>query len=253
MAVGQFAPEFSQENLAPLIAQYSKSLEQPTADALRSVKAAQFGQGLGYGSPYQAGVGQVQAGKLADISKFQLGLAQQGLGAETQGRESVLQRAYGTSERLGSQDFSAGQSALQRAYGTSERLGSQQYGTSERVAGQTYSSGENALNRGLQEAGLTGMYNGQQTMAGQENAANIAEKALQNKTATQLGYANDYEMSLADKAQVQERLKAKGVPMGGAINGDIIGAAGTPYNQPFTFAGMTFKWLPSSNSMVRIS
>lgn len=68
--------------------------------------------------------------------------------------QAVLQRQFQTGERLGSQDFASGQSALQRQFQTSERLGSQTFASGEREASQNWQGGQNDLNRGLQSRGL---------------------------------------------------------------------------------------------------
>lgn len=100
--------------------------------------------------------------------------------------ENALNRAFQTSERLGSQQYQSGENALNRAfqtsereaqqrYGTSEREAQQAYNTSERMASQAYQSGENALNRAFQ----TGEREASQAFQAGENAANRAQDQAQ--------------------------------------------------------------------------
>lgn len=63
--------------------------------------------------------------------------------------QAVLQRQFQTGERLGSQDFAAGQAGLQRQFQTGERLGSQEFQTGERLGGQQYASDEAQKQRGF--------------------------------------------------------------------------------------------------------
>lgn len=68
-------------------------------------------------------------------------------GQELTRSENALNRAFQTSERLGSQAYQSGENALARAFQTSEREAQQRYGTSEREAQQAYQSYENQLAR----------------------------------------------------------------------------------------------------------
>ncbi len=72
--------------------------------------------------------------------------------AEMQRQREVEEgRAYGTSERLGSQDFASGEALKGRQYGTSEREASQAYGTKERLGGQEFVAGQAGIERDFQD------------------------------------------------------------------------------------------------------
>lgn len=217
MATTTYAPEYSAENIASLVNQYSKTLEPEYQKSLRNVKASTFGQGLGFGTPYQAGIGEVEAGRNTNLANYSLGLQQQGLAAEASGRESALQRAYGTSERLGSQDFT---------------------------------SQQNALSRALQEAGLTGVYQGQKTLAGTEAAQQQGVATNEDTIAKNLGYSNATEMNLATPAEKAERLRAYNGGVGTTINLDTLGIAPIGYGQTVVIAGKTFKRLGDQSNVV---
>lgn len=79
-------------------------------------------------------------------------------GQTWQSGEAGKQRSFMTSERLGGQEFSAGEAGKQRGFLTSERLG-----------GQEFQAGQNALARRLQEAGLTGLLDGSETLQARES------------------------------------------------------------------------------------
>lgn len=91
--------------------------------------------------------------------------------------QAGLGRQFTTSERLGGQDWKSAQDELARRFTTSERLGTQQFTTGERVGkqqfetgerlgAQEFMSGQNSLERGLKERALTE----------QERAAKVGEQ-----------------------------------------------------------------------------
>jgi hypothetical protein len=82
------------------------------------------------------------------------GVDVQQMAALNQAREVQEQRDWQTGERIGSQKFMTG-----------ERIGTQKFGRSERESSQKFMAGQSALDRKLAEAGLTGSYNGQDTLA----------------------------------------------------------------------------------------
>lgn len=137
----------------------------------------------------------------AQIAAYQSGLAQQ--------EEAEAARAFQTSEREASQEFTAAQNALAREFQTAERLGTQEYqsgenalnrafSTSEREAQQAYQSGENALAREFQAQ--QNLQN-QQWQSG-ENALNRQQS--QSQFDTQLGYQK--ERNVIEDAFRQQQL-----------------------------------------------
>lgn len=69
--------------------------------------------------------------------------------------QGKLGREFQTSERLGSQDFTAGQANTQRDFMKSERLGSQDFATNERLGSQNFSAAQNKLSQDLQKSQFT--------------------------------------------------------------------------------------------------
>lgn len=61
-------------------------------------------------------------------------------------------RKFQTSERVGSQDFAAGQADLGRKFQTGERIGSQDFARGERLSGQSFASNEAQMARDAQAA-----------------------------------------------------------------------------------------------------
>jgi hypothetical protein len=96
----------------------------------------------------------------------------------------------------------------------------------------------------------------QQYRAGEQqyetNEAGKTEKATQMATATSLNYNNDYEMSLAPKSEVSERLKASNAQIGAIINTDTLGVGviDDP-NGTITFNGKVFKRFDSRNNLLK--
>lgn len=115
---------------------------QQEQDAL-SRRFAAIG-GLGSGASIKADqMASQESSRRLSQGKQALGVAE----ADERFKQEEIEkgRAFQTSERVGSQDFAAGQAGLQRQFQTGERLG-----------GQEFQSSENALSRRLQEAGLMG-------------------------------------------------------------------------------------------------
>ncbi len=126
--------------------------------------------------------------------------AQQQEGANLQGQKDALARRAaqlggGPSGALIKTEQQAGDQSAQRLQSANEGINQaqnqemrgikmtqlgQQYQTGEREAGQTFQAGENALNRKISEAGLTGTYNGVDTLAktSATEAAKLGEAGL---------------------------------------------------------------------------
>lgn len=114
-------------------------------------------------------------------------------------RELQQAQQYQTSERLGSQGFTAEQAAMQRKYGTSERLGSQEF-----------TSGQNAIQTRLAEAGLTGTYNGQDTLA-KTQADKAANQWQQTFDYTKGNDQKEYDVNVKNNIAAQiQNLKTAG-------------------------------------------
>jgi hypothetical protein len=156
-----------------LINQYSALMAPQVQKASRAVKASVFGAGLGSGSPYQAGLGEIQAQNLANIGQYGMNLAQQGLGAQREERligeqrsaqqaEAAAQRAYQEQMIRLQNELSKGMSAeewaRQQPFMEAQLTG--MYGGKETLAGRQF-----ALQKALQEAELTGLFNNAPTMA----------------------------------------------------------------------------------------
>ena len=113
-----------------------------------------FAQAGAIGSGAMLKVGEQQRAKSAErLQSGMLGLQAEKLGQQYQEEQAEKQRGFITSERLGSQEFGAGEAQKQRGFTageaqkqrgfiTSERLGSQKYSTAEREAAQKFARGE---------------------------------------------------------------------------------------------------------------
>ncbi len=136
-----------------------------------------------------------------------------------QSAEQALNRKFTTEERNAVQSFQKEQQADTQAWQSAEQALGRKFTTTERQAVQDWQKAENDLNRALQQiegekgreltiAQLLGYFTsptGEKTLTltGKETQANISAKEEEDKLARDLGYANAYEMSLADPQTYQ--------------------------------------------------
>lgn len=205
------------------------------------------------------------AQRLNDVNE---GLDSAAAGQRFQAGEAQVGREFQTSERLGSQKFATGERLGQQAYGTSERLSGQKFLTGERLGQQQYATGERLgsqewqggqlqtqikaqsdlaamqrrLDKDLAVAGMTGTYNGQDTL--QKKAMDMTESQFREET--------DFNKKMAgidaflkasgsglSAAQVGELFKMNGIdlPFIPSMTGDMPAApapapAATPSSRP---------------------
>jgi len=105
--------------------------------------------------------------------------AEREAGQGWQSGESEKQRGFLTSERLGGQNFSASQADIMRGWQSGESEKQRGFLTSERLGGQEFTAGQNALARRLQEAGLTGLLDGNETLQAKESRLGREQQANQ--------------------------------------------------------------------------
>lgn len=139
-------------------------------------------------------------------------------------------RQFQREERLGSQDFGAGQAALQRQFATSERLGGQDFASAQNLAQrdfaaaqnraqQDFQAHENGLNRDLQKWQFD-LSNNNQIRALDLEAEKFGEDKKINDWNRRM-----YEQGLADDAKQKEHEKT-GAEVGFLAGGPVGALAG---------------------------
>jgi len=135
------ANPLDQKGYRDLVAQLTKRGESQ-ADAAGARARGRAQQRFG-GQATDIGLAAETGARQQALDPSNLNIAQIMAGAT----EAERGREYGTSERLGRQEYGTGEREAGQRYGTSERLGRQQYGTSERLGGQEFTSGERGKDR----------------------------------------------------------------------------------------------------------
>lgn len=128
-------------------------------------------------------------------------------------------RQFQREERLGGQDFSAGQAALQRQFQTGERLSGQDFASAQNLAQREFQSRENAANRDVQK-----------WQAELQNSLALKQLDLDTQ---KFGYDKEvnewnkrmYEQGLADDAKQKEHEKT-GAEVGFLAGGPVGALAG---------------------------
>lgn len=150
--------------------------QQEAANLQQQNDALNRAQARAGGGPAGAFVKQQQLA--ADASARRLQEGNEGVDAQqtaalNQARDVQEQRDWQTGERVAAQGFAKG-----------EREAGQLFTSGEREAAQKFAANESAMARALQEAGLTGIYNGRPTI--QQQTLNDAreQQGLENKINT---------------------------------------------------------------------
>lgn len=143
-------------------------------------------------------------------------------------REIQEGRAYGTSERLGSQQFAAEQAGLGREFTRSERLGSQDFGAGQAELQRKWSSGERMSAQDFQaaQAGLARDIQNSQFYKQLEQAKNQFDENLKQQK-----WVDAENVRLGDKALDHQGWMDKLLnPTAGWIGGVTGGIFGGQYN-----------------------
>lgn len=226
----------------------------------------QFGLGAGQAEAglqqYFGGLG-MQGGQLAEQGRqFDVGQGnwgqQFGLNKAAQEfQQGLAGRQFGESQR----QFDVGQGNWGRQFGESQRqfdVGqgnwAQQFGLNKALqeAGMTGMYGGQQTQQALQQqyanqlaqAGLTGQFQGQQTLQGQLMQQQLGQQAQEDATAQRLGFRNAYEMSLADPAFYQRLISQQ---WGQSPSGGTVGISPIQNNVQWDYAygdnpGMEGNW-----------
>jgi hypothetical protein len=199
--MGAVAPDVEQIRNA-----FSQNLMKQRNEAMRGVQDVYAGRGTTGSGEEAFGLGQTGY-------NFGVGMGQ---------GEAQLQQYLGN---LGQQQYQ---------FDTTLGEGQRQFDVGQGNWQQQFGEGQRQFNvgAGFQEAGMRG-YFGQNpqdmTLGGREWAATSGEKGLQEQYAKDLGFGHSFEMSLAKPEELQERRNLANVQVGGQVNFDLLGLAGTPF------------------------
>ena len=170
--------------------------------------------GIGTG----AFVKQQQLAKEAGSRRLQeaeQGIEFQRLGEQQRQEDIKGQRAFQTSERLGSQEFSAGQLGKQQAFAKGERLGAQEFGAAQADIARKFQTGERMSSQEFQQ----GMF---------DKSHDVALQQLQVAQDT-LGMENNVNF-LNAKLQIAEGMKK------GLFGFDDLNALNSLFGKPDGFS-----------------
>lgn len=219
---------------ASLIEELTRRKNQDKAQA----DAAAQGEAQRRGLVNQTGTSDIEASlrgaRTAPIEQAYTGQISQLLGDQAAKEAS---QKYQTSERLGGQEFAAGQSEAARKFQTGERLGTEAYNTSERTGTQNYNTGENAAERNFRTNERLGTqnfntgervasqnYNTGENTAGRDWQANQAETERQFQDYLDLrnkGWT-DAQIQAANRGWWKAPVGAAGAVVGGTILTDAL-------------------------------
>jgi hypothetical protein len=169
--VSVFDPS-TQQDISRMTEQYAGMLEPQYQQARKRLTQSLAGTGGLYGSPAQYGASNIEAARLGQIGQYGLGLSEK---AQEQAWNKPFQEAALTGMYGGQKTLAGQQAAMQMQY--QPQLWQSQLATEAQQRELTPQ--QFALNKALSEAGLTGQYGGQQTLAGQQLAAQLANQQFQ--------------------------------------------------------------------------
>ncbi len=217
--------------------QRQKAAQSENAQLQRQRDAiARRGAAMG-GGPGGALIKQEQLA--ADTSGQRLAQANEGIDMAQRAegrriREVQEGRDYQTSERLGSQGFSAEQSAIARKYGTGEREASQAFSQSERLGSQDFASTESAKQ-------ITAARD--QQMAAIQAAAEQGQLTRDQATAAMAQAQKQFEQTFAEEQRVNIFNMEMAKKMAGEKDPlERLGGAITPKGLYDGVAGSAKKW-----------
>jgi len=179
--------------------QQAKAQTQEQKDALKRRFAALGAQASGEAIKAEQQAGEAGARRLQTaregIEFAKLG-EQERLDAESRARE------FATSERLGSQEFGAGQSALARKFAETQAGLGREFQRGERLGAQEFGAGQAELQRGF----LTGERLGaEEFQAGQSAAALKQQRVLAAAAARDAGNLQQKQLDFAAKESGLQR------------------------------------------------
>jgi len=196
-------PQTAQFDVARKRAQQAENANLQQQQGALARRAAQLG-----GGPSGALIKQERIAQNESAERVQN--ANEGINAQEmqeRGRVQELNdnRAFQTSERMGSQKFGAGQAQLQRKFQTGERLGSQSFASNEARYGRKFAKGEREAGQQFawKSMGQQQGFQAQQAALAQQmqNAQFQQQFGFSKEQFEQQKFVDAFNMELAKKIQ----------------------------------------------------